>query len=164
MTEPNVQSIDDVECKIGGLGFKGTTVKMSLSFSVTPDAVHKIVPLLADASRLGSAYLTLKLAQTKLPEGEQLPLDGAFPAWEQLFDAAEVPVCQCPAVAGEDWPTIETVINDDGTTVEICHQGPCLIAAAKFSTLDFAATEDFNRAVVKAKGRKPVDLPFDEDA
>lgn len=173
--QPAVLDYVDIDVGIGAMKLTNApnaTISFTVTLPHTADTAARFLPFLAELTRQGRANARFTSAQIRLPDPpkeEELPLDGElssdpFPAWEKLFAAAEVPVCACPDVAGEDWPSVDTQINDDGTTVEICHQGPCTLATVRISTMDFTEVDDFNRAVVKAKGRKPLpevdDMPF----
>lgn len=189
-----VQELPDIMVGVGAMKLTGgdrPTISFTLSIPATRRNVVEYLPFLSEMTRLGNAYATFKMTQTKLPETPpqaELPLDGEvtgdpFPAWEKLMDKAEVPVCVCPIIATPDgsepddvWPKVDWTHADDGTTsVKISHfhaheaqdytpaPDVCSLPNKTVSTMDFTQTEDFNAALVKARGRKVVEeLPFDE--
>lgn len=164
-------SISAVKVKDGDVATLQFTVNVPLGPSMSN------LMRAADVMRSGGGYLTLAKAQTEFPldppKPPETPMDGEiptdpFPAWEKLFEASEMPVCACPTGAdmplSEAWPRTAVNAADDGTTtVLVSHVDPCPLESKTISTMDFTQTEDFNRAVVKARGLRPVALP-DESA
>lgn len=139
--------------------------KVSIALRDGPDGNERDILHAARAQRAGGGYVTLRLAQLPMPDPPD-PVDGAvpgdpFPEWNKLFDEAEMPVCVCEAL---DAPVIMSDFDDDGNhMVTVSHEVLCPLGVGKrISTADFTTTEDFNRAVVKARGRRATTAPPDD--
>lgn len=173
MTDEPARTADpmtDVFAQISGVKIKdGDTYAVEFKVTVPLNKEDSLGDLLhiVRARRGGGAHITLRLVQQPLPED---PMDGEippepFPAWEKLFDAAEMPMCECPDEedpAVEAYPRSAWVTSDESIAFSVSHMDPCKLPDVTISTLDFNTTEDFNRAIVKARGLKAIPLPEED--